>query len=221
MKNLSATARQIFLTTGAALGCFALVLQCYLIILNRTASIPETIIRFFSFFTILTNILVALCFSFLLLKPGTKWGKFFEQPATLTAITVYIVVVGIVYNLILRFLWNPQGLQRIADELLHTIIPLLFIFYWFLFVSKERLKWNSILPWLIYPTIYCIYTLARGAIVGFYPYPFIDVLLLGYYKVVINIAGLVLVFLVISLVLVAIAKLIVKGTAGLNNSAPF
>ena len=200
-------ARQIFLTIGAALGWFAIIFQFYLIIVNRIASITETIIRFFSFFTILTNILVALCFTFLLLKPNSKWGKFFARPATQTALTAYIAVVGIIYNVILRFLWSPQGLQLIVDELLHTVIPIWFILYWFIFVSKETLKWN-IFPWLIYPVIYCIYTLIRGAIFGFYPYPFIDVNVLGYNKVLINIAGMVFVFLVVSLLLVGIAKLI-------------
>lgn len=47
------------------LGWFALLLQLYLIILHRVSSLPETIVRFFSFFTIQTNILVALCFTFL------------------------------------------------------------------------------------------------------------------------------------------------------------
>ena len=208
--DISPKAKQLFLAIGAALGWFAIVFQFYLIIINKTASISETIIRFFSFFTILTNILVALCFTFLLFKPGSKWGKFFTRPSTQTALTAYITVVGIIYNIILRFLWSPQGLQLIVDELLHTVIPIWFILYWFIFVPKETLKWN-ILPWLIYPVIYCIYTLIRGAIFGFYPYPFIDVNALGYTKVLINILGLVIVFFVVSLLLVGIAKLIKRA----------
>ncbi len=122
--------KQLFLTIGMVIGWFAVIFQLWLIIINRTVSIPETIIRFFSFFTILTNILVALCFTFLLLKPNTKWGIFFSKPATLTAITLYIAVVGIIYNVILRFLWSPKGLQLIVDELLHSVIPVWFILSW-------------------------------------------------------------------------------------------
>jgi len=205
----------MFLTIGTALGWFAIIFQFYLIIVNRIASIPETIIRFFNFFTILTNILVALCFTFLLLKPGSKWGRFFARPTVLTALTAYIAVVGIIYNVILRFLWSPQGLQLIVDELLHTVIPIWFILYWFIFVPKETLKWN-ILPWLIYPLIYCVYSLIRGAIFEFYPYPFIDVSVLGYNKVFINIVALVIVFLVTSLLLVGISKLIKRAAANRN-----
>ena len=94
-----------------SLGWFALIAQFYLIIVNRTASIPETIIRYFSFFTILTNLLVAVCFTSFLNKKQ-KSSAFFSKITTLTAITVYILIVGIVYNVILRFLWKPEGCKK-------------------------------------------------------------------------------------------------------------
>ena len=112
------------------------MLQFYLMLLNKTAPIPETIVRFFSFFTILTNILVAICFTAVACTPSSKWGRFFSRPSNVTALAVYKTVTGIVYNVILHFLGSPKGLQFIADELLHSIIPVLFIFYWFIFVLK-------------------------------------------------------------------------------------
>ena len=123
--------QKTFLIILAVCGWFALIAQFYLIMVNRVASIPETIIRYFSFFTILTNLIVAVCCTVILLKPSSSTGKFFSRPTILTAIVVYITVVGIVYNTVLRFLWNPQGLQLIVDELLHSVIPLLFIILWF------------------------------------------------------------------------------------------
>src|SRR5947207_476625 len=98
--------RQLFLVIGALSGWFALVSQLYLIITNRVASVPETIVRYFSFFTILTNILVAFCFTTLLTKPISKHGVFLARPKTLAAVTVYITIVGIVYNTVLRFIWE-------------------------------------------------------------------------------------------------------------------
>ena len=79
------------------------------------------------------------------------------------------------YNLVLRFLWDPQGWQLVADELLHTVIPLLFLLYWFLFVKRRNLYWKDAFLWLIYPFVYLLYVFFRGAITGLYPYPFIDV----------------------------------------------
>ncbi len=197
-----------YLAILAILGWFALIAQLYLIIQNRVVSVFETIIRYFNFFTILTNLIVAIAVTVLFLKPNSKWGSWFSRSATLTAITVYITIVGLVYNLILRFLWQPQGMQFVVDELLHTIVPLLFIVFWFLFVPKKDLHYKQFLPWLIYPLVYVIYTAVYGAITGYYPYPFVNVTELGYSRVLINAAGLLLAFSVLSLFLIAVAKYI-------------
>ena len=203
---MPARLRKTFLTILVVSGWFALIAQFYLIIVNRVASIPETITRYFSFFTILTNLIVVVCCTFILLKPTSNTGRFFSRPDTLTAIAVYIVVVGIVYNTVLRFLWNPQGLQFIVDELLHSVIPLLFIVLWFLQTRKAVLKWKNVFPWLLYPLAYITCILIRGAFSGFYPYPFINVTELGYNKVLLNCLGLVLGFLCLSLLFVVIIK---------------
>jgi hypothetical protein len=79
---------------------FAVIVQFYLMMDNRVTPGPETIIRFFSFFTILTNSLVAVYFTVQIQAKNQK--GFWHQPGTLTAITVYILVVGLVYQLVLR-----------------------------------------------------------------------------------------------------------------------
>lgn len=195
-----------YLAILAVLGWFALIAQLYLIIVNRIDSVGVTIIRYFSFFTILTNIIVAVCATVLLLKSVGKWDNFFSKPATLTAITVYIAIVGGVYNALLRYLWQPKGLQYVVDELLHTIIPLMFIFLWRIYVNVSSLKYKDVWPWLIYPLLYVIYIAIRGALTNEYPYPFIDVTKLGYSIVAINCVGLLLAFLGLSLLLVVVGK---------------
>ncbi|MEP6584422.1 MAG: Pr6Pr family membrane protein [Ginsengibacter sp.] len=203
MNNKEVTFRKICLLALVVLGWFALAGQFYLIILNRVTSIPGTIIRYFSFFTILTNFLVAVCSTVLLVNKN-RWHQFFSNAKTITAITVYITVVGLVYNVILRFLWSPEGFQSLIDELLHTAIPVLFILFWIFFMPKAGLKSKDILPWLLYPFIYVIYILIRGAFTGLYPYPFIDVKELGYNKVLLNSGMLVIVFVVFSLLFVGV-----------------
>lgn len=202
--------RQLFLSAAALLGWIALILQFYLILRNREASVPETIIRYFSFFTVLTNILAALCFSVLLLSPRSAFGIFFSRSATLTAIAVYMVIVGMIYNLILRSLWGPQGLQRIADELLHVVNPLCFLVFWIIYVSKSGLKWKYPFLWMIYPVMYVAYILFRGSFSGFYPYPFSDVSKLGYSVVLLNCLKTVLAFFIISLAFVWMGKQVGK-----------
>ena len=71
----------------------------------------------------------------------------------MTAIAVYITIVGLVYNSILRFLWKPEDLQWIVDELIHSVIPLLFISFSLLILPKGKLHWKSVLAWLLYPLI--------------------------------------------------------------------
>lgn len=201
MENLL-KAKQPFMVIGACLAWFALIFQFYLILANRQASVPETVIRYFTFFTILSNLLAAVCFTCRLFSPLSRWGRFFSAPPHLTAITSYIVLVGIVYNIILRTLWNPRGLQKLVDELLHTVNPLLFLLFWIFFVSKSGLRWKAVFGWLIFPILYVVVVLLRGAFSGYYPYPFVDVRNLGYPKVFLNTSILILVFFLISLLLV-------------------
>ena len=197
---------KLLLAAICLLGWFALVCQFYLIILNRITSIPEIIIRYFSYFTILTNLLVAICCTALLTNRNSKIKSFFSRQNTLTAVAVYITVVGLVYNSILRFLWNPQGLQWIVDELLHSVIPLLFIVFWLLIVPKGKFQWKNVLAWLLYPLIYLVFVLLRGLPSSFYPYPFIDVDKIGYYKTFINSSGMLLAFLAVAIIFLIINR---------------
>lgn len=188
----------------AILGWFAIVAQLVLMLNHATLSVPETLFRFFGYFTILTNTLVAWSFTSLWLNSHYK--AFFARPSVFTAITVYIIVVGIVYNTVLRFTWNPEGLQRVVDELLHSIVPLLTTIYWWTFVRGKNVRLTSIPKWLWYPLAYCLYILVQGAFSGFYPYPFIDVSKLGYPIVAKNCFFVCIAFVVVALILVAIDR---------------
>jgi hypothetical protein len=170
--------------------------------------------RYFTFFTILTNILIAAGSTIILLKPASAWGKFFSKATTLTAIGVNITIVGATYNIILRFLWNPQGMQRVVDELLHLVIPLGFILFWLIFVPKGQLKWNNIPLWTVYPLAYLAAILIRGALSGYYPYPFLDVTQLGYRQALLNCAGVAVAFIAVALLFTGTAKLMSKNQAG-------
>jgi hypothetical protein len=205
---------RIAAAVGALLGWFALVLQLYLMLAQspaRAAAMAGTVITYFSFFTILTNILVALVFTATVLSSGTGgppagWGQFFCRPSVQAAIAGYIAIVGIVYRLLLRQLWNPQGAQWVADVILHDVIPVGYVLYWLLFAPKIGLRWKDAVAGLIYPGVYLLYVLARGAVSGLYPYPFVDVNVLGYAGVLARAAVLLLVFLGMGLLVVAVGR---------------
>lgn len=187
------------------LGWFAVIAQFLLMIDNRVASIFETTIRFFSFFTILTNIIVATYFTLSYFDNKHKLIGV-ARPGTLTAVTVYITVVGLVYQIVLRPLWKPEGLQMIVNELLHTLIPILVILFWYLYENKSSIKYTAILKWLMYPLIYLVFILVRGYFSDFYPYPFVDVVTLGLSKVLLNSIGLVGIFAGFSALFIKIGK---------------
>ena len=193
----------------ALIGWFAVIAQYILMIQNREASITETTIRFFSFFTILTNILVAIYFTALIFTKNQE-SKLIGRPGTLTAITIYITMVGLVYQFALRHIWKPQGLQLIVNELLHSVIPVLVIIFWYLYETTKPVKYTQILQWAIYPSAYLFYILVRGSFSNFYPYPFIDVSNLGMAKVLTNARVILVMFLTIAALLLFIGKSIIK-----------
>ena len=199
-----------FAAIGAVIVWLSLILQFYVILQNRIAGVPETIVRFFSYYTVLTNLLVAICFTMVYLKGIYEKGSFFARPNTLTATAVYICIVALTYNLILRFLWAPTGLTRVPDELLHLIVPIIYLIFWFKFVPKQNIQWATILPWAIYPLVYLGYTLLRGPMAQWYPYPFIDVIKLGYSKVLLNSAMVCAVFVVFAVLFIGISKMMNK-----------
>lgn len=210
MENKKTKSATIFLGALAVLGWFALITQFYINITSGAASYSEITIRYFSYFTILTNLLVAVTCTILLLLPQSTPGIFLKKEQSLTAATVYIIVVGLIYNLILRFLWVPQGLQRLVDELLHSVIPVLFLIYWLVFVPKANLKWTDVFLWLLYPLFYTVFILIRGANSNYYPYPFINAAELGLQKTLLNAVGIGILFFILSILLVAFAKFISK-----------
>ncbi len=196
---------KIYLALIAVLSWFALTVQFYLNLVSGAAPAFEIIVRYFSFFTLISNLLVAICSTVLISLPvGSK--HFFSRPQTQTAITLYILIVSIIYNTVLRSLWQPKGMQLVVDELLHLVIPILFFIYWFLLVPKQQLQWSSLWSWLIFPLLYLAFILARGSFSGFYPYPFMEVSKLGLNQVLLNAVGITMVFLMVSLILIGIAK---------------
>jgi hypothetical protein len=193
---------RLYISVAALIGWFALALQFYLMIVRApsgVAAIAATIVSYFSFFTILTNILVAAVLTFTRWGPSSGWGSFFSRPTVQTATATYIAIVGITYSLLLRELWSPTGAQKLADVLLHDGMPVIFMLFWLIWVHKERLGWKDAVTWLIYPFSYLIYLLIRGAFTGLYPYPFIDVTSLGYPRMMINAVGFLFLFLGVGL----------------------
>jgi len=200
----------IFAAIAALAGWVTLVIQFVLLIENRVTAVPEAILRYFTYFTILTNILAAVTYTTVWINPTAGWLKKFVTPSRISAVTVYMTVVGIIYNTILRNLRPIYGAELIVDEFLHVILPLSILFFWIFFVRKSELKWKMALTWLSYPLGYILLVMLVGALTGFYPYPFADAGKLGYPRALTNGFWVLTGFLVLSLLLIGLGRIKTK-----------
>ncbi|HEY1610035.1 MAG TPA: Pr6Pr family membrane protein [Paraburkholderia sp.] len=173
-------------------------------LLMRGFDVVAGLERLTSYLTNLTVLAVAICFTCIAIGAHSRPGRFFRHPPVVTAVVVYMVFVGIAYNTLLRYLWTPSGLRALLNETLHTIIPLLCVLYWLLFVPRFTLVLRDCLLWFVYPLCYLFVTLWRGRATDFYPYPFINVERLGYLHVLVNSLLLLLGFVALMAVFVAI-----------------
>ncbi|PMW99250.1 hypothetical protein C1X59_18245 [Pseudomonas sp. FW215-R2] len=206
---MNAVRRRHLITSAAVLGWAGLGIQLYLIFFARLsvgASLLGGLVSFFSYFTVITNTLVAVVLTCAVTNRESAARRWFLQPWVSSGIAVSIAVVGLAYSLLLRHLWHPQGWQFLADELLHDVMPLLFLAYWWFCVPKGSLRLKHLPLWLIYPLVYFAYALLRGHLLGAYAYLFIDVALLGYPQVFVNAGGILLGFVLIALLVIGIDR---------------
>ena len=173
-------------------------------------------IDLYGYFTIWSNTLVALITA-RDARGGDEAGLF-GRPWLLAATVVYIVVVGLIYNLLLAG-YNPQtGLRKAIDLTFHTVIPIAYPLWWLTQVPRGRLAWNALAPALVFPVAYSFVAMGKGAITGKYAYFFIDVGKYGVPQVLLNIGGLALLYAALMAVVIAFDRR-ARGGAAMDAAA--
>lgn len=202
--------RNAYAAIAAVVGWGALVLQFWLILaVDSDLSVVERAVNLASFFTILANIMVATTLSVAAFGLGRfRFLGFLMLPTVQTGIAVYITITGLAYPLVLRTVWDPQGWAFVADVLLHCVMPLAYVGFWFLFVVKGTLRIGDIVGFLGFPVAYVAYSLVRGPLVHWYPYRFLDVAHLGIGAVAINIAAMAAALALVGLAYIAIDRVL-------------
>ena len=206
----------LYRALAAVIAAGGLVLQCYLSLtrsLSEGQSLSQGLVMFLGYFTILTNLLVSVALTIPLLARESKPAQVLTESFIVAGIAASILFVSLAYHVLLRSLWNPQGVHLVADDILHYITPALFLIYWFAYMRKGPLRWSDPLVWGIYPTVYFIYVLVRGEVIGSYPYGFIDVNSIGYPKTLVNAVGLLLIFVILGLGIVVIDRVSRRAAA--------
>ena len=109
-------------------------------------------IDYFSYFTILSNVLVTASFTVAALAPESRLGRFLLRPTTAMATAVYISVTGIAFYLLLSSLYDLHGWTKHFNHLLHYVMPPAFVLFWLLFIPKGTLHLRTV-PWMMLPPL--------------------------------------------------------------------
>lgn len=177
-----------------------------------------TVIDFFSYFTILSNtasvvtLVIGAVFAFSARRIDPPWFA-----VLLLSVTTYMLITGIVYNLLLRNVpVAPGATVGWSNEILHVWAPLFFLLDLLLGAGRRSLPWRSIGIVIVFPIVWVTYTLVRGPLVSnfrtdepyWYPYPFLNPHLQpwGYGGVALYVVGIAAAILVIATVAVGVGR---------------
>ena len=175
--------------------------------------------NFFSFFTIQSNILAVAALFLLVLVRREERSPLVD--GLRTGAVLYVAITGVVFALLLSGL--QQELQTTTpwvDTVVHRVMPLVLVVDWLLDPPGHRLPAWAAAAWLVYPVAWFAYTLVRGEVVDWYPYPFVDVSELGYGGVLARAAGLTVGFAVLALGLLALGNRLARRRADPTPHAP-
>ncbi len=174
---------------AAVLGAAAIARQLTIAIGNSLAAgthLPTVVANFFSFFTILSNItaVVALVIGGIWMlrmrggsEPEPRW-----LAVLLASASTYMIVTGVVYNLLLRSI-PIAGISDVwTNETLHVVIPLVMLLDVLLAPRRRSLSWSTVGAIVVFPIVWVVYTLLRAGFITapatgnpwWYPYPFLD-----------------------------------------------
>ncbi len=132
-----------------------------------------TVVRFFSYFTVLSNTTAVVCLVMLAMRPSRSASVAFSTFRG--AMTLYMTTTGLIYAVVLAPSAADVGLtEPWVDWALHVVGPVAVVADWIFDRPSVALPWRTLGIWLVFPAVYLVYTLVRGELVGWYPYPILD-----------------------------------------------
>ena len=181
----------------AALGLVALAAQFRVTLVN-----DFSVVNFFSYFTNLSNLLavVVLTVGAVRTARGTPDTRAWSLARASTVVA--LVFVGLVFNLLLAGL-DVGAVIPWVNVVVHMLVPAVVLVDWLVLPPEGRLPWRAVAVGVVFPVAYSVYSLVRGAVVGFYPYPFYDPSAVG------GAGGVALYLLALVVALVVLSTLVV------------
>ena len=159
--------------------------------------------RFFAFFTIQSNLIGVAAFSWLLAtrnRARTRGQELLRGAAAVYLTVTFVVVIVLLsdVDVQLQLVW--------VDVVLHKLFPIVVVLDWIADPPTRRLSARDALLWLVYPLIWTLVTVVRGATDGWYPYPFLDPANGGYGQVAVTVVGVTAAFALIAGAIIAIGN---------------
>ncbi|MDQ2786690.1 MAG: Pr6Pr family membrane protein [Chloroflexota bacterium] len=165
------TKRNVLIGARLFFGLLALIAIGRQLALHRRYG--YSVVNFFSYFTNLSNIFAAAvlllgAFSLIRHRDPTVRDDIIRG-----ASIICMALVGIVFSLLLRS-QDLGALLPWVNIVVHYIMPVVIVLDWLYQPPKAKLTLRRAAYWLIFPFLYVVYSIIRGAIVGWYAYPFFD-----------------------------------------------
>jgi len=172
-----------------------------------------SIVNFFSYFTNMSNIFAAIvlligAFSLITHREPTMTDDIIRGTSV-----VCMAIVGIVFSILLRD-EDVGTLLPWVNIVVHYLMPVVIVLDWLYQPPKTKLALKQTGYWLIVPLVYSVYSIVRGAIVGWYPYPFFNPAQSGGY------GGVALFFLAILVLFFLLCWLVIALANKLPRAVP-
>ncbi|HEU5187832.1 MAG TPA: Pr6Pr family membrane protein [Candidatus Saccharimonadales bacterium] len=156
-------------------------------------------VNFLSFFTNLSNIFAAFVFIMSALYLVGHRQPSVRDDVIRGAAVMYMSITGVIYVTLL----SGEDLGLLipwVNTVLHAIMPIVVVLDWFYQPQRSKLTFKQTLWWLVFPLVFLVYSLIRGAVINWYPYPFLNPAHAGGYGgVALYCIGILGVFLLFSL----------------------
>jgi hypothetical protein len=183
------------LAWGAVVFQFVLVLTGSAVLVeDDPPGMVERIYRFFAYFTIQSNLVVAVVSTALARDPRLDRPRW--RVARLAGI-VGIIVTGLVHFFLLRPLLDLDGADWLADRWLHMVVPVVCVAAWVWVGPRPRVAGREVAYALAWPILWIAWTLVVGQVDGWVPYPFLDPDEDGWASVLIVCVGITALFLLL------------------------
>lgn len=189
------------------------------IIGNVPSGIDTPLERFFdwtTFFTILSNVVVAVVVAMLVLRPGVfhRADRVGIVWRTLRLDSVLMIVItGVLYNLLLAT-GGLTGWAFVSNLFLHVLNPIVTALVWLLAGPRGLIRVSTVFLALVLPLAWAAYALIRGSVIQAWPYPFLDVATVGLPSALAFVAGVAVIGVLLGLALLGIDRLLGRRHEG-------